>query len=179
MEDNELNHDRSPGPIHEHAEDEMDAQLFALFRSIDSPTPSAGFADRTMSAVRRGPLPAGRRRLRNPMADLIGWAALVAGVAVSGWAVVDNAPVFLTAFTGVLKSSVNVGAVLAQFVGAGIAMSDVFATLGLAMSRIVVTKEGTAGLVVIALIGALSLSALHRLLIFEGPERGVSPWQEL
>ena len=178
MEHDELNHDASNGPTPS-PDDQMDAQLFALFRSIDAPAPPAGFVDRTMSAVRRGPMPAGRRRLRNPMADWIGWAAVLAGVAVSGWGIFDNAPMFAAAFAAALKSTVDIGASLAQLAGAGVAMADVFVTLGRAMSRVVVTREGTTGLVVIAAIGALSLSALRRLLIFEGPERGVSPWQEL
>ena len=124
-------------------------------------------------------LPAGRRRLRSPLADLVGWAALISGVAVSAWAIAVNVPMFAVAFTGLLKSSVGAGVWLLQFASAGLALSDVLVTVGHAMSRGVVTREGTTGLVLMVAVGALSLSALHRLLISEGPERGISQWQEL
>jgi hypothetical protein len=52
---------------------------------------------------------------------------------------------------------------------------DVLATTGLAVSRAAATTEGTAGLLLTALVGALSLSALHRLLMTEGED---SRWQE-
>jgi hypothetical protein len=103
----------------------------------------------------------------------------VAGVALSGWVIADNAAVLAIAMTALVKSSLGAGFWVIQFADAGVALSDVFVTVGHAMSRIVVTREGTTGLVAIAAIGALSLSALHRLLISEGRERGVSQWPEL
>ena len=63
-----------------------------------------------------------------------------------------------------------------QFSQMGLRLLDVLATAGLAVSRAAVTAEGTTGLVLTALVGALSLSALHRLLISKGED---SPWQEL
>ena len=41
------------------------------------------FAARTMRAVMRAPLPAGRKALRDPLASLLGWAAVIAAVALS------------------------------------------------------------------------------------------------
>ena len=168
MEHDDLKHDG-----------DLDEQLLALFRAVDPPAPRPGFADRTMRAVLRQPAPAGRRPLRSPLAGLVGWAALIAGVAVSAWAVAVNVPIVTTAFTALLRGGIGGGVWLLQFAGAGIAVADVFAAVGRAASRVVVTREGTTGLVLMAAVGALSLSALHRLLISEGPERGVSQWQEL
>jgi hypothetical protein len=52
----------------------------------------------------------------------------------------------------------------------------VLTTTGVAVLRAVATTEGTTGLVLTAIVGAVSLSALHRLLISEGED---SQWQEL
>ena len=156
-----------------------DARLLALFRSVEAPAPPSDFAGRTMRAVKRQSLPPGRRPLRSPLVAPLGWAALIAGVAVSGWAIAVDQPVLASAFTALVSGGIGIGVWAMQFASAGLALSDVLATTGLAVSRAVVTKEGSVGLVVIAAIGALSLSALHRLLLVEGPERGVSQWQEL
>ena len=160
-------------------EAELDARLLALFRNAEAPAPSSGFAARTMTAVKREPLPAGRRPLRSPLTTLFGWAALIFGVAVSAWLIAANQPLVAASFTTVVTGAIGLGVRLMQLAGAGLAVSDVFTTTGLAISRAVITKEGSTGLVFIAVIGALSLSALHRLLISEGAERGVSQWQEL
>ena len=170
-----------PGMEHDdlNQDDELDSRLRALFRAVEQPAPRQGFEDRTLRTVMRQPLPAGRRRLRSPLAGLLGWAALIAGVAVSASVVAMNAPVFATAFAAALRGGVGAGVWLLQFAGAGIALADVFSAIGRAMSHVVATREGTTALVLIAAVGALSLSALHRLLISEGTERGVSQWQEL
>ncbi len=160
-------------------EDEEDARLSVIFRSVEAPAPPPQFAARTMNAVRRAPLPAGRRPLRNPLAGLVGWAALIAGVAVSSWAIAVTQPQFASMFTRLVSGGIGVGVWLMQFASAGLALSDVFTTTGLAVTRAVVTREGSTGLVLISAMGAFSLSALHRLLISEGPEKGVSQWQEL
>ena len=60
-----------------------DEQLIALFKSVDAPAPSADFAARTMRAVLRAPLPAGRKALRDPLTAMFGWAAVIAAVALS------------------------------------------------------------------------------------------------
>jgi hypothetical protein len=157
-------------------EDEVDAQLLTLFRSVEAPAPPADFAARAMQAVTRAPLPAGRRALRSPLASLFGWAAVIAGVALSALAVVLTQPVFASMFSRVLSRSVGVGVWLIQFSTAALTLLDVLTTTGLAVSRAAATTEGTTGLTLIAVTGALSLSALHRLLISEGEGR---QWQEL
>ncbi|HKY23426.1 MAG TPA: hypothetical protein VJM31_19580 [Vicinamibacterales bacterium] len=156
-----------------------DERLSALFRAVEVPAPSGHFADRTMKAVRNAPLPAGRRALRNPLVGLVGWAALIAAVAIFSWALAATQPQFASALTRLVSVGIGVGVWSVQFAGAGLALSDVFTTTGLAVTRAVATREGSAGLMLIAAMGAFSLSALHRLLISEGPERGVSQWQEL
>lgn len=178
MEHEDLKHEGPRRYTKVHEED-MDAQLLGLFRRVQPPAPSVGFAARTMNAVMREALPAGRRPLSSPLAAFLGWVALIAGVAISAWAVAVNQPLFASGFTKLVSNGIGVGVWLTQFTGAGLALLDVFNTTGLAVSRAVVTKEGSAGLLMIAVIGALSLSALHRLLLSEIPAKGVSPWQEL
>lgn len=163
----------------EHDDPVDDETLSALFRSIEAPAPPAHFTARTLKAVRRAPLAAGRRPLRNPLAGLLAWAALIAGVAVSSWVIVVAQPQFAATFTRLVSGGIGVGVWLMQFASAGFALSDVFTTTGLAVTRAAVTREGSTGLVLISAMGACSLSALHRLLMSEGPERGVSQWQEL
>jgi hypothetical protein len=159
-------------------EGELDARLLALFRGAEAPGPSSDFASRTLRAVKRERLLPGRRPLRGPLVGVLGWAALIAGVATSAWAIAVSQPLFASVFAGLLGGGISAGVWLMQFAGAGLALSDLFATTGLAVSRVVVTKEGFTGLVVIAALGALSLSALYRLMS-DVPERGVSLWQEL
>ena len=160
-------------------EDALDEQLEVLFRSVAAPGPSSDFVTRTLKAVRRAPLPAGRRPLRSPLAGIAGWAALVAGVAVSAGAIAVNTPVFAAVFAALLSSGITLGVWLMQAAGAGLALSDVFTTTGIAVSRVIVTREGSTALLLIAIIGATALSALQRLLVSEGAEGGVSKWQEL
>ena len=156
-----------------------DARLSELFRSIEAPGPSPHFAERTMKAVKRAPLPAGRLPLRSPLAGLVGWAALIAAVAISSWAIAMTQPQLASTFTRLISRGIGIGVWLIQFAGAGLALSDVFTKTGLAVTRAAVTREGSTGLLFITAMGAFSLSALHRLLISEGPERGASQWQEL
>ena len=87
-----------------------------------------GFAERTMRAVKRAPLPAGRQRLRSPLAGLVGWAALIAGVAISSWAIAMTQPELASTFTRLFSRGVGIGVWLMQFASAGLALSDVFTT---------------------------------------------------
>jgi hypothetical protein len=157
-------------------EAEPEAQLLALFRSVEAPSPSAEFVSRTMHAVACAPLPSGRRALHGPLASLFGWAALIAGVALSALAVVLTQPIFASMFSQVISRGVGVGVWLMQFRSTALAMLDVLTTTGLAVSRAAATREGTTGLLLIGVMGALSLSALHRLLISDGEGK---QWQEL
>ena len=158
---------------------ELDERLTSLFKSVESverPGPLAGFASRTLKAVRQEPLPAGRRPLRNPVITLIGWAALIAGATAAFSAVVVNQPVAAELFVSLVAVGIRLGAWLVHFAGAWLALSDLFAMTGRAVARAVASREGFAGLMAIAATGALALSALRRLLISESE---APRWQEL
>jgi hypothetical protein len=151
-------------------------ELVALFKRVEAPQPPADFVARTMRAVKREPLAPGRKPLRDPLASLLGWAALIAGVAVSALMVAVSYPIFGSMFTTLVGRGVGVGVSLMQFRGTLFVFADVFTTTGLAVARAAATREGTAGLALIAVMGVVSFSLLHRMLMTEGED---SPWQEL
>jgi hypothetical protein len=153
-----------------------DAAIAALFARIDAPAPNADFVARTMQAVRRAPLPEGRKRLRSPLVSMFAWAALVAGVMLSALAALLIHPMFAASVTRVVGFGVGSSVWLAQFARAAFAIIDIFGTTGLAVARAAATREGTAGLLLMAAVCAVSLSALQRLLTSEGEE---SQWQEV
>jgi hypothetical protein len=153
-----------------------DEQLIALFRGVDAPAPSAGFAARTMHAVMRAPLPPGRKALRDPLMAMFGWAAVIAAVALSAGMAAVSSPIVAASFSRLITRGVGTGVWLMQLAQTGIRVLDVLATTGLAVSRAIGTAEGTTGLVLTAVVGALSLSMLHRLLI---SKREDPQWQEL
>lgn len=153
-----------------------DEQLVELFKSVEPPAPSADFVSRTMRAVARAPLPAGRKPLRDPLMSLFGWAAVIAAVALSVFALAMSQPIVASSFSKLITRGVGAGVWLFGLGQTLTRMMDVLSTLGVAVSRAAVTTEGTTGLVLTAVVGALSLSALHRLLISEGED---SQWQEL
>jgi hypothetical protein len=153
-----------------------DEQLSALFELVDTPAPSPGFAARTMRAVMRAPLPAGRKALRDPLASMLGWAAVIAAVAFSVLAIALSQPIVMASFSRLITRGVGTGVWLMQFGQTGLQLLDVLTTTGLAVLRAAGTAEGTMGLVLTSVVGAVSLSALHRLLISEGED---SQWQEL
>jgi xanthine/uracil permease len=157
-------------------DDLNDDELLMLFRSVDAPTPSHDFTARTMRAVVHAPLPAGRKALRDPLASMFGWAAVIAAVAFAVLAIGLSQPIVAASFSRLITRGVGTGVWLMQFGQTGLRLLDVLATAGLAVSRAAATAEGTAGLVLTAVVGAVSLSALHRLLISEGED---SQWQEL
>jgi hypothetical protein len=153
-----------------------DEQLLALFKSVDAPAPSLGFAARTLRAAARAPLPAGRKPLRDPLASMFGWAAVIAAVALSVFTIALSQPIVAAGFSRLITRGVGTGVWLMQFGQTGVRLLDVLTTTGLAVSRAAVTAEGATGLVLTAVVGALSLSALHRMLISEGED---AQWQEL
>ncbi len=153
-----------------------DEQLIALFKLVDAPAPSADFARRTMHAVMRAPLPAGRKALRDPLMAMFGWAAVIAAVAMSVFTIALSQPLVAASFSRLITYGVGTGVWLMQLGQRLMTLMDVLSTTGLAVLRAVATFEGTTGLVLIAVVGGVSLSALHRLLISEG---GESQWQEL
>ena len=153
-----------------------DEQMLALFALVDTPAPSPGFTASTMRAVARAPLPAGRKPLRDPLAALLGWAAVIAAVALTVLAIGLSQPIVTAAFSRLITRGVGTGVWLMQFGQIGLQLLDVLTTTSLAVTRAAGTAEGTTGLVLTAIVGAVSLSALHRLLISEGED---SQWQEL
>ena len=157
-------------------DDVEDEQMLALFTSAEPPSPRRDFAARTMRAVIRAPLPPGRRALRDPLTSMFGWAAVIAAVALSVIGMGLTQPVIAASFSRLITRGVSTGVWLIQLGQVAARVLDVLTTTGIAVSRAAATAEGTTGLVVTAVVGALSLSALHRLLISEGEE---SSWQEL
>lgn len=153
-----------------------DEQMLTLFALVDTPAPSPGFTARTMRAVTRAPLPAGRKALRDPLAAMLGWAAVISAVALTVLAIALSQPIVTAGFSRLITRGVGTGIWLMQFGQIGLQLLDVLTTTSLAVSRAAGTAEGTTGLVLTAVVGALSLSALHRLLISEGED---SQWQEL
>jgi hypothetical protein len=153
-----------------------DEELAALFRSLDAPAPSSQFLARTMRAVKREPLPAGRKPLRNSITPLIGWAAALAIVTVSVWATAVSQPMLVSGFSMLVSNGIGIGVWLMQFSGTGFALQDVFTSTALAFSKAAMTKEGTTGLLLTVAMAAFALSALHRLLMSDGEG---SSWQEV
>ena len=157
-------------------DDVGDEEMRALFRSAELREPSADFVARTMRAVACAPLPPGRKPLRDPLASMFGWAAVIAAVALLVLTVALSQPIVAASFSRLITRGVGTGVWLMQLAQPGLRLLDVFATTGLAVSRAAATTQGTTGLLVTAIVGALSLSALHRLLMSEGED---SQWQEL
>ena len=129
-----------------------------------------------MRAVVHAPLPAGRKALRDPLASMLGWATVIAAVALAALAIALSQPIVTASFSRLITRGVGTGVWLLQFGQMGLRLLDVLTTTGLAVSRAAATTEGTTGLVLTAVVGAVSLSALHRMLISEGED---SQWQEL
>lgn len=165
--------DDQRGQHEEGEEHALDASLKLVFQAVEAPEPPAGFVARTLQAVRREPLPPERHRLRHPWSAAAGWAALVVGVVGAAYAVAMSQPLLTWAFASLLTGGIRVGVWATQFAGTGLALADLFATTGLAIARAVATREGSTGLMLAAVVCALSLSALRRLL---GSEGEVSQW---
>jgi hypothetical protein len=157
-------------------DDVDDAQLVAAFAHIDAPQLPPDFTAKTMRAVRRAPLPAGRVPLRDPLLSMFGWAALIASVAFAVLAISLGEPIVVAAFSRLITRGVGTGMWLLQLAPMGLRLFEVMATMGDAVSRAAMTAQGATGLVMSAVVGAVSLSGLHRVLI---SEREDSQWQEL
>jgi hypothetical protein len=155
---------------------ELDDSLAALFRAVDAPKPLPGFTSRTMKAVRREPLPEGRRALRHPLLAPLGWAAAITVAMAAAYLVLTTQPAVAGSFARLLAVGVRLVMWLPQLIGSAATFFGVFTTAGFAVARAVVTREGTISLTVIAAVAALSLAALRRLLISESE---APPWQEL
>lgn len=156
--------------------DITDEQMLALFKSVEAPLPLRDLTARTMRAVVRAPLPAGRKPLRDPLMSMFGWAAVIAAVALSVFAIALSQPIVASSFSRLITRGVGTGVWFMHLGQTASRVLEVLSTTGLAVARAAATVEGTTGLVLTAVVGALSLSALYRLLISEGEN---SQWQEL
>lgn len=143
---------------------ELDAGLTALFQSVESPKPPAGFALRTMKAVRRTPLPAGRRALRHRWVTPLAWAALIAGAASVALGAGINQPLAADVVTSGVATGLRLGVWFLQVVLASFSVFEMFAKTGLAVARAMATREAAAGLTLMAVTAGLSLSMLRALL---------------
>jgi hypothetical protein len=156
--------------------DLTDEQLLELFVGVDTPAPRAEFVARTMQAVIRAPLPPGRKPLRDPLRSLLGWAAVIAAVGFVVVLIAMTQPIVAASFSSLITRGVGTGVRFMHFAETAFRLVDVLRTTGVAVSRAAGTAEGMTGLLLSAFLGALSLSALHRMLISEGDD---SQWQEL
>lgn len=149
---------------------ELDERLTRLFQAVERPEPSAGFASKTMKAVRRAQLAAGRHDLRLPWTTPAGWAALVAGIVATLYGTVFTQPAIVEAFAMLVAGGIRAGIWLVGSVHVSLAMFDLLATAGGAVARVMSTREAAAGLTLMLGIAGLSLSMLQRLLFSEkGP----------
>ena len=73
------------------------------------------FTARTMRAVVRAPLPAGRKALRDPLASMFGWAAVIAAVAFAVLAIALSQPIVTASFSRLITRGVGTGVWLMQF----------------------------------------------------------------
>lgn len=153
----------------EHEQDrELDERLTTLFRSVEPPAPPDGFVSRTMKAVRRAPLPEGRKPFRFPWIVAAGWVVLVAGAAAASYGVFsDQRLIALIAdvFSALVALGIRAGMRLVQSVHTGSMVFDLLATTSRVVSHSLSTREAAGGLLSMALVAAISLSMLHKLLI--------------
>ena len=146
---------------------ELEEQLTTLFQSAPPPELSAGFTARTMKAVRQAPLPEGRHPLRRPWTVPAGWAALVMTAAAVAYGGLSNQPAVAELFAALVDAGVRAGMWVVQSVRTSSMVFAVMATTSRAVARALSTREAGAGLLVMALVAAVSLSMLHKLLVSE------------
>src|SRR6187399_2221775 len=91
-----------------------DEQLLAAFAHVDAPQPPRDFVVKTMRAVRRAPLPAGRVPLRDPLTSMFGWSALIAAVAFAVLAISLSEPIVVSVFSRLITGGVGTGIRLLQ-----------------------------------------------------------------
>jgi hypothetical protein len=120
-----------------------------------------------MSAVRHARLPEGRQPLRHPWTVPAGWAALVMAAAAVAYGGLSNYPALAALFARLVDGGVRAGMWIVQSVHTSSTVFDVMATTSRAVARALSTREAGAGLLVMALVAALSLSMLHKLLLSE------------
>lgn len=140
---------------------ELDQQLTAFFQSAEPPAPRLGFVSRTMTAVRRAPLPAGRHPLRHSWTVAAGWGALVAACAFGA---VGSQLLVGQILSSVIGAGVHGGMDLVQSVHTSSMVFDVLSTTSQAMLRTMSTREAAAVVAVLAIVAGASLTMLNKLL---------------
>jgi hypothetical protein len=143
---------------------ELDEQLTALFQSVQPPAPPAGFVSRTMKAVRRAPLPAGRQPLRLPWIVPVGWATLVAAAAAASVAVLSEPRLLAEVLSSLVTHGVRAGMWVLQSVQISSRVFDVLAATSRVTALALSTREAAGGLISMAIVAAASLSMLNKLL---------------
>ena len=151
----------------EEKDNELDERFTVLFHSAQAPAPSAGFVSRTMKAVRLAQLAEGRQPLRRPWLVPVGWATLVAAAAAAAYTALGNQRLVAEVLSSFVAMGVRGGMRLLQSVHTSSMVLDVLATTSRAVSHAMSTPEATAGLMLMALVAAISLSMLHKLLFSE------------
>jgi hypothetical protein len=155
---------------------DLDEQLTTLFRSVDAPAPGAGFVSRTMNAVRRTPLPQGRLPLRLPWIVPVGWTTLVAAAVAASYGAFSNQRLVewvADVCSWTVALGIRAGMRFVQSVHTTSAVFDLLETMSRVVSHVLSTREAAGGLISMALVAALSLSVLNRLLF---SEKGSSSW---
>ena len=152
---------------------ELDAQLTAHFQSVQPPMPSAGFVSRTIKAVRRAPLPEGRQPLRLPWIAPAGWVTLVAAATAASVGVLSEQRLFAELFSSLVAFGIRAGMRLMQSVHVSSMVFDLLATTSRVVSHALSTREAAGGLISMAVVAAISLSMLNKLLF---SEKETSSW---
>ncbi len=138
----------------------------ALFLSVPRLEPRAGFTERVLWAVDPTPAP-------QPALAGWGWKAMTAAalaltaVAAGLLPLARWLPIGLPTFGTVLKASARGLAWVAEWLDAGLATWRFLTTIGQALGVAATTPEVATALMASALLGALSLYELNRLLAIE------------
>jgi hypothetical protein len=143
---------------------ELEEALTSLFTSVEKPKPAAGFTAQTMTAVRAAELPAGRIRLQHPLIVPAAWTVLIGGVSAAAYRVALGQPAVANLLASFVALSFRTGLWLFHTVREGLALSGPLAAAGRGVGRALATTEGSAALLVVAAVGAMSFTMLHRLL---------------
>jgi hypothetical protein len=143
---------------------ELDKALSSLFASVEKPKPQPGFAAQTMTAVRAVDLPPGRVRLRHPFLVPAAWILIFCGVSAAAYRLAMTQPAVLELLASFVTLGIRAGFWLLHATRETLAFSGPLAAASRALARVVVTTEGSLALLLVAALGGMSFSMLHRLL---------------
>jgi hypothetical protein len=139
---------------------EQDDDVAMLFRALDGPRPSAGFARRAVQAARREPLPEGRRALGRAHRRTLAAAASLAAISAVWLFALAGSSIVATLTT----VAVAAGLRSASWVASAVDVLLTVSTVALALANAVASGAGAAVLVSVALAAALALTTLQRVL---------------